>query len=275
MSEGAGTVAANLGHPDKFIRLNAAQAIVVLQPPEIAADAVAKILVHEDPKGREIAARSLGKIGAPAARHLNKMAPLLEDSNNSVRCAAIDAMSSFGVHANPYIEPVIARLRHDDPSVRRDAVRTLRPLGHASAKIAQDIFNTIDHPESMELVPIPLRKACIETLGGLGINAQPFLMSLLDRLTDTDWSCKRATVLAIGELGPFMTDAAMEEITRYLWHSDPTVRRASVEALGEMGEHAAAVADSVDKCTDDDDEDVQDAARRAMMNWPQEEDEDE
>merc|ERR1712118_83152 len=218
---------------------------------------------------------ALGRIGTAAARHVDVLAQLLEDSENSVRTAAIQSMSSFGVAAEPYIEHVLKRIRHEDPSVRRDAVRTLRPLGLASAKIANAIFNEIDHAESMGMVPVPLRKACIQAFGGLGANVQPFLMNILDRLTDSDWSCKRAMVVTLGELGPVMTDPAMEEITRYLWHAYPSVRRAAVEALGDMGDYGACAADSIDKCTDDDDEDVQEAAKRAMLNWPQAEDEDE
>jgi HEAT repeat protein len=274
VQEGADAAASHLGHPDNIIRRNAAEAMVLLQPPGKAADAVAKILIHENPKAREIAARTLGRIGAPAARHMDTMAELLEDPDIPVRNAAIDSMSGFGDAADPYVEHVIERLRNENAPVRRDAIRVLRPLGCASPKIAQDIFNCIDHPESMEMIPLFLRKAVIQTFGGLGANAQPFLMNMLDRLTDSDWGCKRAMVITIGELGPFVTEPALEEITRYLWHADPSVRRAAVEALGEMGEHATAVADSVDKCTDDDDEDVQEAARRAMTNWPQEEDED-
>lgn len=273
-SEGAGAAAAHLAHTDSIIRRCAADALVVLQPPEVAADATAHILADENPRAREISARTLGRIGAPAARHMGELAQLLEDPDINVRNSAIEAMSGYGVAADPYVEHVIVRLRHDDPSVRRDVVRVLRSLGCASAKIAQDIFNQIDHPETMELIPLALRKACIETFGGLGANAQPFMMSMLDRLTDSDWSCKRAMVVALGELGAFVNAVALEEMTRYLWHSDPLVRRAAVEALGAMGEHAVSVADSVDKCTDDDDEDVQEAAKRAMINWPQEEEED-
>lgn len=275
VSDGAGAAAKHLGHPNSTIRRNAAEAIVILQPPDVAADAAARILEHENPRAREIAARSLGRIGAPAAKHTDGLAELLEDTDIAVRNAAIEAMSLFGVAADPYVEPVVDRLRHDDDSIRRDAVRTLRALGLASAKIADDVFKQIDHAESMEMVPKHVRKACIQAFGGMGIHVQPFLMSILDRLTDTDWSCKRAMVETLGELGPFMTDPAMEEIIRYLWHSDPSVRRAAVEALAAMGEHAASVADNVDKCTDDDDLDVQEAAKRAMKIWPQDEEEDE
>jgi HEAT repeat protein len=273
VSEGAGAAARHLAHADNIIRRTASEAIVVLQPPDVAADAAAKILADENPKGREIAARTLGRLGAPAARHVDGLAQLLEDTDLSVRNAAIEAISSFGVAAEPYVSFVIDRLRHEDPSTRRDAVQVLRALGLASPKIAQDVFNQIDHAESMEMTPAFLRKACIQAFGGMGINVQPFLMPILDRLTDTDWSCQRAMVETIGELGPFVTDAAIDEITRCLWHSDPLVRRAAVEALGQMGEYAASVADSVEKCTDDDDEDVKEAARRVMLIWPQEEDE--
>ena len=84
-------------------------------------------LEHKEPRVREQAALALGQIG-----HASSIAALLtaqKDKDSRVQKAAMLALARVSFGAKPDIERLLEALKHEEPSVREQAIRTLGEMG--------------------------------------------------------------------------------------------------------------------------------------------------
>jgi HEAT repeat protein len=88
-------------------------------------------LEHKEPRVREQAALALGEIG-----HASSVEPLLrakKDKESIVRTAAIMALAKITQEEKPDIRRLLEALKHEEPSVREQAIRTLGEMGRPEA----------------------------------------------------------------------------------------------------------------------------------------------
>ena len=116
-----------LGDADGFIAVDAAHTLE-----DLGADATPSLLPalsDPQPRVRELAARTLAAIGAPAKAAVPALMACLCDGDPRVRLAAVAALHQMGVDAKPAI-PLMARLLRDpDDIVRIDGSHALVSLG--------------------------------------------------------------------------------------------------------------------------------------------------
>jgi HEAT repeat protein len=120
------------------------------------------------------------------------------------------------------VEPLIAGLQDDNPSVRRAAAEALGQIGDVSA--LGPLIAALKSPA------VDVRKTAAEALGQIGDAGS--LGPLLAALKDASWSVRRAAAESLGQIG----DAdAVEPLKVAFEDQDSNVRRAAGAALAALG----------------------------------------
>ena len=197
-----------LKHGDAAVRLAAAEALAQM-PDQRAASALAKAIWDEDAGVRLAATRSLAKIGPPATEPLVK---LLEADDQALRRAAVQATGRTDVQA------VVTAWRKDS-KLRAEAAKALRPGPASVAPLAQ----------MLKEGDAASRRLAARTLGRVG--GKEAAKELVAALEQKDGLLRVAVTDALVGIGP----AAVEPLTPATKHADAEVRRAAVNALGQIG----------------------------------------
>jgi HEAT repeat protein len=114
-------------------------------------------LEHKEPRVREQAALALGKIG-----HASSIQALLKaqkDKDLSVRVAAAEALARVSFAATPETKKLLEALKHEEPSVREQAIRTLGEMGQLQAQ--KPVTLALQDEDSL------VRVAAAEALGNI------------------------------------------------------------------------------------------------------------
>ena len=120
------------------------------------------------------------------------------------------------------VQPLIAGLRDDNPSVRLACAEALGQIGDVGA--LDPLIALLKSPA------VDIRKAAAESLGQIGDGGS--LGPLKDALKDASWSVRRAAAGALGQIG----DADAVEPLKVAYEDlDSNVRRAAGEALAALG----------------------------------------
>ena len=120
------------------------------------------------------------------------------------------------------VEPLIAGLKDDNPSVRLAAAEALGEIGDAGA--LGPLIAALKSPA------VDVRKAAAESLGQIGDAGS--LGPLMAALKDASWSVRRAAADALGQIG----DAdAVAPLRVAFEDQDSNVRRAAAAALATLG----------------------------------------
>ncbi|KAJ6507560.1 armadillo-type protein [Mycena vulgaris] len=176
---------------------------------------------------------------------------LLQDSEWTVRQAAIDCLSSLGAQADlqqeirPAVSGVVKLLEDSDKDVRRAAINCLASLG-AQAELQQEIRPAISRVvKLLEDSDKSVRWAAIDCLASLGAQAElqqeirPAISGVVKLLEDSDWDVRRAAIDCLSSLGA-QADLQQEirpgvsGIVKSLEDSDWDVRRAAINWLSSL-----------------------------------------
>lgn len=184
-------------------------------------------LVHSQPANRIRAARELGKQGTEAVGSLPALTAAVDDPDQSVREAAVQALSHFGTAA---VGPLTQLLSHPDKYVRRNATWGLGKLGHqartAMAALCAALHDTDPRTAS----------GAAQALGNLGATAAPAVPALTEAMRGTNVVLCRLAAKALSQIGP----PAVPTLLAHLNHHDPFVRGEAAMAIGWIGPAAAA-----------------------------------
>jgi HEAT repeat protein len=251
-------------------------------------------------------ARALVQMGDEGVAHLCAILPTLTDEQRQVSILA--ALSSAGAAARPALPHLRALLnRQSPPGARRWAIQVLGAIGPPAAEAIPDVLRLVaardysdsnamsaalrafgealvpfaprlvkvlhdsqrgaEHPWIIEVVgslarfrpPLvgelrealrrasgpsrnhsgKVRLAAIEALGDLKGAAAEAVPELLPLVNDPDVDVRRAVVEALGEIGEAQ---AVQGLCSGLRDADDAVRATSAEGLGRLGEPAAVAA---------------------------------
>jgi HEAT repeat protein len=94
-------------------------------------------LTHSDPTIRRNAARSLGRIGEPAASAIAQIVSQLNDPDASVRSHAAEALGAL--HAAEAIPNLVQALADSEAVVRQQAVRALGEMKDKAKPILSQV----------------------------------------------------------------------------------------------------------------------------------------
>lgn len=261
-------IAKHLRSPDKDVRRSATRAIHTLEQhsgAEAAAAVAGQVEKCADAAQRRYLLLVLIDMKELAAPHGKLISDLLDDPDPGVRHTVVRLLVSAGPMVAPYsLKYVKRRLESPDADVRRSATDAMRAMSPIAPSYAQSVGKLL-HEEQADPTEENIRyKINILTiLGGAAANAEPYLEELAEHLGDKDWGIRRAAIEALADLGEHATEAAAE-VARRLLHHEPDVRRAAAECLGGMGVHAGAYGNRVKTMVDtEEDDDVRQACERA------------
>src|SRR5436190_15962440 len=186
------------------------------------------LLRRDPPTGpMDVASEYLRLAGPEGAEAFTAL--LAEEPHRRIRIRMCEVLARVGV---PAIPSLLSRLNDKRWFVVRNALYTLRKIGHASAFPA--IVPVLEHPHPrvrVEAVRVAFH------VGGAGARAP-----LLRRVHDPDTSVRRAAISAVGVPG---NDTAVPELRKVLLGSgarsedDAEVQLETIRALASIGTSAA------------------------------------
>eukprot|EP00854_Cymbomonas_tetramitiformis_P001629 gene1629-2272_t len=220
-----------------------------------------------------------------AAPHVGALAALLEDSQWSVRSAALRALRNLGQLALPYFRRVVARLRDDIEEVREEAWGFLEeatkdsPEGGCQVEVRESLR---EHSESVmaclgssvtlraRRTALRVAKALSSALGTLAVHQARYVV---DQMGDPSEDCRAlATDTLQFLLGLEMQTevqrtaqaSAVHGVAELLRHDLWDVRLNALWVLGEAGEAAAGHVGEMAALLEDEDDDVRVGAEEML-----------
>ena len=244
---------------DRRIRYRASESLGRIGPP--ALDPVIDVLSDSSPDTRCAASHALDLMHAGAAKAVPMLTPLLQTGSADLTRCVIQALgfigsdealgalrSELGVEEfSPETLNALAVMRHraeaatadvlpllksTDPSIRMIAARTLGEIAPPSPVVVTELVASLSDVNSLT------RQQAAHALGKLGPPAAAAIPKLRQVLApvggNEDRSMIFAAVEALGKMGAAAAEA-VPDIIRFWVADDPTVRRASVEAITRIG----------------------------------------
>jgi len=178
------------------------------------------------PAARVRAARELGKLGPAAVAALPALLAAVEDSDQSVREAAVQAIAHLGPTA---VGSLVQLLSHTDKYVRRNATWGLGKLGPAARSGMAALCAALHDADPRTA------SGAAQALGNLGMAAEHAIPALTEAMRGTNVVQCRLAAKALSQIGA----AAVPTLLTHVRHHDPFVRGEAAVALGWIGPAAA------------------------------------
>ncbi|MCX6647660.1 MAG: HEAT repeat domain-containing protein [bacterium] len=125
-------------------RIATIQTLTAIGPVEGVVDGIAGRLQDPDLTVRDEAARSLGKLGAPAASATGALLDALNAETEDIRRTMIHALGLMAPDSRQAIEPLIGWLAYEDPQVRRETAWVLGQFGSEASGALPALQNLAD-----------------------------------------------------------------------------------------------------------------------------------
>jgi HEAT repeat protein len=277
----------NLGHADDAVRVEVTETLGA-----IGADAVgplAKFLASPDPRLRAGSARSLGAIGAAAAAAGSILIERAKnDTEVSVRAAALAALPKLGLAQEQIVPALVVALRDDREELRSAAINGLllvrQPEKAAVPAVASLLADknpaVIERavyvlgrygPASKAFVPAlvstaartqPVGAVYADALIEIGSPVVPELLKQVEKLPPTSLNRDHWITRLLKAIGV----AAVPELTKALESPSPSIRLAALNALGELGGRARDARGAIGKLATDAQPLIRGAAISALVS---------
>lgn len=222
------------------VRAYAAQALGLMgHAAHSAGPELVAALKDSDATVRRNAALALGKVGFDdKTKAFEALKPLLEDSDQAVRVASAEALTTVTVLGASDLPLLQEFLKHRDVEVKIVAASTLGRMGQTAKPALKDLTQAVK-----ENVDQNFRRAAIRTLARFGPDAMEAVPVLLEVMKDDN--LRPDIILAFIRMGPAAKDA-VKDLRIALSDENPETRSNSIAALGKIGPFAQeAVADLV------------------------------
>jgi len=252
------SIAQNLSAPDAQTRIEAADKLArrgMSAAP--AVPSLIKALSDSNADVRWHAARAISAIGPEASEAVPELTELLEDPDAHVRAHAASALGMFGQASKSAVPQLAKAVTDADPTVRREAVQALRAirpgpdvilpiltrlLGDSDPSVVLRAIDAISEvgkpavPALIQAVDNPrMRFWAVLVLNNLGPDAAEAIPSLLRALEeDPKPELRMEILLTLGNIGS-AAQSAGPQIEKYLRDPMPTVHRAAIFALAQIG----------------------------------------
>jgi HEAT repeat protein len=178
----------------------------------------------------------------------------LNAPDEDVRALAVLGLSEMGA-APPAVLPALTGATLDgSDQVRRRALRSLGDLGSAALPSLPHLVAALDDPTNC------VRMEAMSSIGRIGPDAEPAIPQLVPLLSDEDVRVRTVAGATIKKIGP----SAVPHLIEALTDPDPIVRERSALLLGQFRLDDDRVIEALFEALSDLDEDVRDAARRAL-----------
>jgi CubicO group peptidase (beta-lactamase class C family) len=187
-----------------------------------------RALKDPDPRVRENAAESLGRMGPAAPEAVEPLLLCLSDSDPYVIGEAAEALSRIGGAAVPGL---IRLLEHAAPSSRWAATIALGKIGAVAYPAVPALIRSL--ADSLDDV----RWGAAMALGNIGPKAQPALQALMGALSDKDQDVRFGASQALDRIDPAAVEAGTD------WQSiAATIDTLTPDLMKETGVPGVAIA---------------------------------
>jgi HEAT repeat protein len=182
----------------------------------------------KNPNGliRAKAARGLAKSGTQARSAFGQLMIAVDDEEQAVREAAVQAIAGIGAESVPTL---MQFLSHSDKYVRRNAVWGLGKLGPAAIPALNVLCTAL-----LDSDPRTASGAA-QAIGAMGTAGAKAIPALDTAMRGANVVLCRLASKALSQIGP----PALPMLLKALRDADPFIRCEAAIALGWMGEHAA------------------------------------
>lgn len=201
-------------------------------PAEEAAPDLIALLKDADETVRCEAAESLGKIKGSEAAAVDALIGLLQDPTSSVKASAARALGALREAAAPAVPALVPLLQDQDDSVRTAAAEAIARVGSLNEAATDSLVEGLASPDNV------VRAQTAQALGTIGVSAQEAAPALVEALTDPNDRVRAKAARALGKIGEGAADVAVPSLVRALRDQDNWVSALAAEALGQMGDSA-------------------------------------
>jgi S1-C subfamily serine protease len=197
---------------------------------------------REPAKVREEAAKALAQLGPDARSALPDLLAMLKDSNESVRLAALAAVTAIGPQAQD-VSALSEGLSSPSTAVRERTMQALARLGPDARDAVPALKTALKDREKA----IKLQAA--QTLEAVGPAAKDAIPALTEALKDADTEVGLASARALLKLGE--TKTAVAFLVDVLKNGNQEQQRASIQVISQAKAEARAAASELARCVED------------------------
>ena len=236
----------------EYVRGNAAWALGRIVPGAEPAVALLAETMHSQGhvSVRRNSAEALGNLGPAAKPAVAELLKLLNDEDAIVRVNT--AVALWKIQQHPKAVPsLLEMLRSGKSPVAYQAAVALGRLGAEPETIGPALV------EAFHQTDADVRRAAARSVGQIGRSAFPAIKKALD---DPDDEVRRTAVESLGWMGP----VAVRPLVAALANEKPAARRAAARALGRLGAEAKSAEPVLVEAVNDPNEEVRDAAAKAL-----------
>jgi HEAT repeat protein len=186
----------------------------------------------------------LGNLGSNAKFAVPGLVELLKNKKARDPGAIIRVLWGYGAEAKEAVPILVDLLK--DPKLLEPAFETLCAIGPDAKTAIPALKESLNEVRKLPIEPDPvvrIRKGqplpseLIRRLPGLGVEAVPYLMELLE---SEDSQIKTASMEALGELGPVAAESA-PRLKELLQSKNSTIRLAAATALWKVKKDHVAI----------------------------------
>jgi HEAT repeat protein len=218
---------------DGEVRSTFLAAIGHLGPSASASVTAVRGLLHDDsPEIRLRATEILARSAPRDDQLLDDLSALIDDDDVRVQRKSIETIRSLGPAGREALSKIIEKLQSTDGGVRLAALEFVGSHGQSAAEAVDALGELLSDPTA------EIKVMAARTLGKLGKAAQP-VFSVLTPLLDAEQASVReaaASTLVSLELD---VDLIRPHLAKALRDKTPEVRRATMRAIGQLGPDAA------------------------------------
>ncbi len=246
-----------LKSPESRLRAAAARALLDLDPdPEIVRPVLTKVMEEASAEALDDMLDALASLGEKAVPRLIKA---LETEEVRPKAAAI--IARIGPAAKEAVPTLIDALSDETPETRNEVLFALAAIGPGAEAAVAAATEALGDPE------MNVRYAACYALGKIGSAAMPAKAKLQENLAAEDEFLAMASAWALACIHPECPDTPAKSVPvliEALGRPDRMNRLQAAESLQHLGALAKDAVDALKKAAGDDDEQVRQAAARAL-----------
>jgi len=175
--------------------------------------------------------------------------------DDEVRAMAVIGLGELGAAAAPHVVPALTGAIHDGcDQVRRRAVRSLGDMGPAALPALPHLIAALRDPTTC------VRLEAMSALGRIGPDAEPAIPYLVALLADEETRVRTVSAATLKKIGPDCVPFLVEAMT----DPDAILRERAALLLGHLRATDDASIECLLEALSDFDDDVRQAARRAL-----------
>jgi HEAT repeat protein len=276
-------------NPD--VRLAAAEYIIDHKAPASAVQALIKMTRDEDEDQRNEAMEALGSLGPKAGAAVTRLAELLNDKERPLQVTAAEALGNIGEPALQVLDALNKAVAAKNGDLSLEAIYTIRKLGPKASRSTPVLIAALKRDRLIrwsatgtlgffgkkakaaapDLVRVMgdrdagIRASAAKSLGQIGANDDKSLLALAKRFKNTE---ERINVRqeAFTSLNALLSDE--KRVTFLVSCLDDAESRFPIRAaeqLGKMGVKAKAAADALSRAVGSTNDDIAEAAEKALL----------